>query len=36
MAQPPLHLESPLELDRTDGGHSPVERAIRRGLSPKG
>ncbi|MEV0178912.1 phytanoyl-CoA dioxygenase family protein [Streptomyces sp. NPDC050625] len=36
MAQPPLHLESPLELDRPDGGHSPVERAIRRGLSPKG
>ncbi|MEU6064339.1 phytanoyl-CoA dioxygenase family protein [Streptomyces sp. NPDC047082] len=36
MAQPPLYLESPLELDRPHGDHSPVELAIRRGLSLEG
>ncbi|WP_432423012.1 phytanoyl-CoA dioxygenase family protein [Streptomyces pseudovenezuelae] len=33
MAQPPLYLDAPLELDRTDGNYSAVEFAIRRGLS---
>ncbi|MFF7971461.1 phytanoyl-CoA dioxygenase family protein [Streptomyces sp. NPDC007905] len=33
MAQPPLYPAVPYELDRPDGNHSAVERAIRRGLS---
>ncbi len=33
MAQPPLVPTGPLDLDRTDGAHSPVERAVRLGLS---
>jgi hypothetical protein len=32
MAQPPLGLFEPLQLDRTGGGHSPVEQAIRLAL----
>jgi hypothetical protein len=32
IAQPGLMPRAPLELDRADGNHSPVERAIRRGL----
>ncbi|MDP8982655.1 MAG: phytanoyl-CoA dioxygenase [Acidobacteriota bacterium] len=32
MAQPPLYPATPLQLDRADGGYSPVEIAIRRGL----
>lgn len=32
MAQPPLYPAQPLELDRDDGGYSPVETAIRLGL----
>ncbi|MGW3204446.1 phytanoyl-CoA dioxygenase family protein [Streptomyces sp. NPDC001135] len=32
MAQPPLSLAVPYELDRPDGAYSPVEQAIRRGL----
>lgn len=32
MAQPPLHPAQPLDLDRADGRHWPVEAAIRRGL----
>jgi hypothetical protein len=32
MAQPPLAGTAPMELDRADGGYSPVETAIRRGL----
>jgi hypothetical protein len=32
MAQPPLLPAEPLRLDRADGEHSPVERAIRRAL----
>ncbi|MFJ4656450.1 phytanoyl-CoA dioxygenase family protein [Nocardia sp. NPDC088792] len=32
MAQPPLLLREPCVLDRPDGGYSPVEQAIRRGL----
>jgi hypothetical protein len=31
LAQPPLHQRRPLDLDRTDGDHSPVEQAIRLG-----
>ncbi|MHC3468898.1 phytanoyl-CoA dioxygenase family protein [Streptomyces sp. 7R007] len=33
MAQPPLTPAAPCELERPDGAYSPVERAIRRGLS---
>lgn len=33
MAQPPLNLAAAYELDRPDGTYSPVEDAIRRGLS---
>ncbi|MER7183605.1 phytanoyl-CoA dioxygenase, partial [Streptomyces hyaluromycini] len=33
LAQPPLYLNAPLELDRPDENYSPVERAVRRGLS---
>ncbi|WP_107066034.1 MULTISPECIES: phytanoyl-CoA dioxygenase family protein [unclassified Streptomyces] len=33
LAQPPLHPAVPYELERTDGAYSPVERAIRRGLT---
>jgi hypothetical protein len=33
MAQPPLYPAEPLSLDRADGNYSPVELAIRRGLS---
>jgi Phytanoyl-CoA dioxygenase (PhyH) len=33
IAQPPLHPAEPLSLDRADGNYSPVELAIRRGLS---
>ena len=32
LAQPPLLPARPLEIDRADGDHSPVERAIRIGL----
>lgn len=32
LAQPPLHPAVPLQLDRADGDHSPVEIAIRRAL----
>ncbi len=32
MAQPPLHPAEPLQLERPDGGYSPVEQAIRLGL----
>jgi Phytanoyl-CoA dioxygenase (PhyH) len=32
MAQPPLYPAQPLQLDRADGGYSPVEIAIRMGL----
>ncbi|MFF6956842.1 MULTISPECIES: phytanoyl-CoA dioxygenase family protein [unclassified Streptomyces] len=32
MAQPPLLPAAPYELERADGGYSPVETAIRRGL----
>lgn len=32
MAQPPLHPRQQMELERADGGHSPVERAIRQAL----
>jgi hypothetical protein len=35
MAQPPLIPAAPCELDRPDGDYSPVEIAIRRGLSLK-
>ncbi|MDH6138872.1 hypothetical protein P3T35_000861 [Kitasatospora sp. GP30] len=34
IAQPPLVPVGPLELDRADGAHSPVERAVIRGLQP--
>ncbi|MGW2718576.1 phytanoyl-CoA dioxygenase family protein [Streptomyces sp. NPDC001492] len=33
MAQPPLHLREPLELERRDADYSAVEFAIRRGLA---
>jgi hypothetical protein len=33
IAQPPLFAAEPLELDRADGAHSPVEAAIREALS---
>jgi hypothetical protein len=33
MAQPPLHPATPLQIDRTDGESTPVERAIRRALA---
>jgi hypothetical protein len=33
MAQPPLSPVAPLDLDRTDGGYSPVELAVLRGLA---
>jgi hypothetical protein len=36
MAQPPLQPAAPLELERSDGDYSPVERAIRRGLNREG
>lgn len=32
IAQPPVYPKVPLSLDRTDGGYSPVEQAIRLGL----
>ncbi|HWS38942.1 MAG TPA: phytanoyl-CoA dioxygenase family protein [Actinoplanes sp.] len=32
LAQPPLLLAEPCELERADGAHSPLEIAIRRGL----
>ncbi|QHC23073.1 phytanoyl-CoA dioxygenase family protein [Streptomyces sp. GS7] len=32
LAQPPLIPTGPLDLDRSDGTHSPVERAVRLGL----
>jgi hypothetical protein len=32
MAQPPLHPAVQIQLERADGGYSPVETAIRRGL----
>ncbi|MFF4648215.1 phytanoyl-CoA dioxygenase family protein [Streptomyces sp. NPDC001389] len=32
MAQPPLYPAAPFQLTRSDGGYSPVELAIRRGL----
>jgi hypothetical protein len=32
MAQPPLYLSAPLQLERADDAYSPVERAIRLGL----
>lgn len=32
MAQPPIHPREPIELERAGGGHSPVERAIRKAL----
>lgn len=32
MAQPPLHLKEPFQLEREDRAHSPVELAIKRGL----
>jgi hypothetical protein len=32
IAQPPLEPVGPLELDRPDGAHSPVERAVLLGL----
>ncbi|MDH6120644.1 phytanoyl-CoA dioxygenase family protein [Kitasatospora sp. GAS204B] len=32
LAQPPLLSTAPLDLDRADGAHSPVERAVRLGL----
>ncbi|MFG3119619.1 phytanoyl-CoA dioxygenase family protein [Streptomyces sp. NPDC048197] len=32
MAQPPLVAAAPLDLDRTDGAYSPLERAVRLGL----
>lgn len=32
LAQPPLEPVADLQLDRADGGHSAVERAVRRGL----
>ncbi len=34
MAQPPLYPAEPITLDRADGGYSPVEQAIRAGLTP--
>ncbi|MCM6772816.1 phytanoyl-CoA dioxygenase family protein [Nocardia sp. CDC159] len=36
MAQPPLLLREPCDLDRADGAYSPVEQAIRRGLALSG
>jgi hypothetical protein len=33
MAQPPLYPVEPISLERPDGAYSPVERAIRAGLS---
>ena len=36
MAQPPLHLASPLRLDRADEDTSAVERAIREALGGTG
>ena len=36
VAQPPLYPAVPYELERADGNHSPVERAIRRGLAQDG
>jgi len=36
MAQPPLYLDAPLDLDRTDGNYSALEFAVRRGLSHNG
>ena len=36
MAQPPLLPAAPLDLNRADGAYSPVERAIRLGLSEPG
>ncbi|WP_067531683.1 phytanoyl-CoA dioxygenase family protein [Nocardia crassostreae] len=33
LAQPPLDLRQPCELDRADGDYSPLELAIRRGLA---
>jgi len=36
MAQPPLSPRVPFELDRADGGYSPVERAIRIALDING
>jgi hypothetical protein len=32
MAQPPLHLAEPLQLERESGDYSPVEQAIRRAM----
>jgi len=36
LAQPPLYPASQLELERADGGYSPVELAIREGLRGRG
>lgn len=36
LAQPPLHPAEPFRLDRPDGGHSPVEIAIRQALGKEG
>ena len=36
MAQPPLYPAEPLQIDREDGAYSPVEIAIRDGLSATG
>ncbi|WP_107057259.1 phytanoyl-CoA dioxygenase family protein [Streptomyces sp. NRRL WC-3742] len=36
LAQPPLHSAAPLDLDRPDGTYTPVERAVRLGLSHAG
>jgi hypothetical protein len=33
MAQPPLYPNGALQLERPDGGYSPVEQAIRLGLA---
>lgn len=36
LAQPPLHPAQPLQIDRDNGEHSPVEIAIRRALGREG
>jgi hypothetical protein len=35
MAQPPLLPSEPFVLEREDGGHSPVEAAIRKGVNSR-
>ena len=36
LAQPPLHPAQPLQIDRPEGDHSPVEIAIRRAIGKEG